>query len=140
MTTIGRDWIIKQGFTSSDRISKLGERVAALLDDFYAGIYHGDDAYLRKADWTNPDWIEVRHHGSMSTYDSDSLTRLVFLAHDYALRIELQAIKGPYGGLAMIFYNRVRDGDLFHRHPSLESAVSEWRKRHAAPSDNESEG
>jgi hypothetical protein len=65
----------------------------------------------------------------MSTWDSDMLTRAVFLAHDRCMRLEVTAAGGY---LRLAIHQRVRRaeaGDLpiMHGHPTLEEAVSFWR-------------
>jgi hypothetical protein len=57
-----------------------------------------------------------------ATYDGDLLTRLVVLAHDRAVRIEVAAA-GSY--IAVNAWHRGRrDGSMYERHPTLADAVS----------------
>lgn len=122
----GAAWLIRQRFVNGD-ISEFGVRVAGMLDEWYYGIYHADPKYLKQADWTSHDWIEVKHYGVLSTVDYNNLTRLVFLAHDYAIRIEIEAVGGPRKLLRFVLYNRQRGDDRFLHHPSIEDALSAWR-------------
>ena len=67
----------------------------------------------------------------MSTFDSDYLTRLVFLAHDHCVRVELMQ-SGP-GRLRIMASKRVRFEEakswpLVEAHPTLEEAVSKFRE------------
>ena len=117
----GPNWIMSAFHTP---LSTLGEDVARLLHDFTGGIYHIQRA-ASKVDWKNPLYIEINLYGGMATFDSASLTRLVFLAHDYAIRIEINGARN--GILKLLFHRRDRDGDLYHRHPTLEDAVKQWR-------------
>ena len=128
----GAEWIIRQRFIKGD-ISEFGVRVAGLLDQWYYGIYHADPKYLKQADWTSSDYIEVKHHGVLSTVHYDNLTRLVFLAHDHAIRIEIEAVGGPRKLLRFVLYNRQRGGDRFLHHPSLENALAAWREAYKEP-------
>ncbi len=122
-------WLISQKYAAAETISPLGRRVAAILDAFYGGIYHAPEwRYLRQADWSADDWIEVRHRGSLSTFDFDELTRLVFLAHDYAVRLQLEAVGGPKSLLCLCFHLRQHEGDRFQQHPRLEQAMTNWRR------------
>lgn len=122
------DWIIRQRFVNGD-MSELGKRVAELLGHWYGGIYHANPKYIKQADWTNNDYIEVKHNGTVSTFDYDDLTRLVFLAHDLAIRIEIEAVGGPRKLLRFVFYNRQRDGERSQLHPSMEDALRAWRNK-----------
>lgn len=122
-------WLISQHYTTVDAISPLGRRVALILDAFYRGIYHAPEwRYLKQADWSAADWIEINHRGSLSTIDFDDLTRLVFLAHDYAVRVQLEAVGGPKHLLRLVFHLRQHQGDSHRLHPTLELAVTNWRR------------
>lgn len=61
-----------------------------------------------------------------STFDSDQLTRLVFLAHDRAIRVEIRS-SNPYR-IKLCMWKRQREGDGMSRHPSLEQAISVHRQ------------
>lgn len=64
--------------------------------------------------------------GTFATWDNSHLTRAVFLAHDRCVRLSL----GPAGRNTEIrvFTRRGRDGGMSARHPTLETAVREWRR------------
>jgi hypothetical protein len=105
-------------------ISPLGERVAELLDDLFGGIYHLEGAEL--VDWANDHHIEVRvAYKEWATFDSNLLTRLVFLAHDRCLRLSVSP--RSHRALTLLFYPRQRGGRIDERHPTLEEAVAEHR-------------
>lgn len=63
----------------------------------------------------------------LSTFDNDQLTALVFLAHDKAVRV-LISQSGPRR-VKIVIFQRQRGGDSYDRHPTLEEAVEQWRKR-----------
>lgn len=130
MEYAGADWIERQlkHTQPGAQMSDLGKNVADLLGELFLGIYHQDRQAL-KVDWTNPSYIEIVIYGEMSTFDYDHLTRLVFLAHDYAIRVEIQAAAPRY--LRLIFSQRTREGDIYRRHPTIEDALTSWRKNHA---------
>lgn len=66
------------------------------------------------------------YSGRMATYDHDELTRLVVLAHDQCIRVELRA-SGP-GRVGLALWKRhKRDGCLSERHPTMEEAVARVR-------------
>lgn len=125
MDKYGPEWI-KTAFDTE--LSEIGEDVARLLNDWVSGIYHIQRA-ASKVDWKNPYWIEINLRGSLSTFDFDDLTRLVFLAHDYAMRVEIDPRRN--GIYKLLFHRRVREGSLYQRHPTIEQAVNTWRKYHA---------
>lgn len=119
--------------------SEVGIRVAQLLDA-WDGLHHFEESLMKKVQWSNPLFIEMRlsHHtsvGQLSTFDFDNLTRLVFLAHDHCIRVDINPCNGSY--FTLQFHPRhVREGSMSQRHPTLEEAVEGWRSRHAdiAPS------
>jgi hypothetical protein len=109
-------------------ISELGTKVADIIDRLYVGIYHKDDAVLHKrVQWNNPSWIEIVVYDRLSTFDSDRLTHLVLLAHDYCVRVEISAAAPQY--LRLGFSPRMRKGEVHQRHPNIESAIATYRSR-----------
>lgn len=106
--------------------SAFGERVAALLSAWVDGLHHVPDSQLRKADWANEHWIQLAWYGPLSTFDGDELTRLVVLAHDRCVRVELRPCNGRYVYLG--FSPRAgREGSIFERHPTIEDALARVR-------------
>lgn len=71
----------------------------------------------------------VNHSGEVATYDSDFLTRLVFLAHYFCIRASIQSA-GPRRVKIVIFKRHRRDGRRLESHPTIETALSNWRKYH----------
>lgn len=64
----------------------------------------------------------------LSTFDFDYLTRLVVLAHDRCVRLEVVA-SGP-GRIGLVLHKRAsRDGSMFERHPTIEEAIQRVRPR-----------
>ena len=125
----GADWLIKQmeyvkpGLVVSD----LGKSVADLLGELFGGIYHLDHKSLNKVDWSNKNYIEISiGWQSWSTVDFDQLTRLVFLAHHMAIRVDLTPTK--YQFVRLLFHQRGRVGNNSERHPTLDEAVEKFKK------------
>lgn len=105
--------------------SDLGCAVADLLGELFYGIYHIDNRALMKVDWTNKSYIEISiGWQDWSTVDFDNLTRLVFLAHHQALRVNLTPVK--YGYMRLLFHQRTRSGGSWQRCPRLEDAYSKF--------------
>lgn len=111
----------------SKPMSPLGEAVAKMLGILFYGIYHLDLKSLRKVDWSNQQWIEISlGHKTLATADFDELTRLVFLAHHFSVRIEISASTRNY--IKLIFHQRERAGSYTNRHPRLSEAVSRFEQ------------
>lgn len=65
--------------------------------------------------------------GMLSTFDFDYLTRLVVLAHDRCVRVELMSSSPHRIGLAL--HRRAsRDGPSYDRHPTIEDAITQVRR------------
>ena len=78
----------------------------------------------------------VIYDGGFSTFDADMLTRLVFLAHDRCVRTDVSRA-GTH--MRISIWQRVREGWMSQRHPTLEAAISDWREHYPAPSPPERE-
>lgn len=113
---------------SKKQASDLGARVAIILDR-WKGI-HNVSKTLSKAEWDNAHYISFPIYGGLSTFDSNGLTKLVFLAHDLCVRLEIEGASNKY--LRLIFSIRERsEGDWWNHHPTLEQAVEWHRERDA---------
>ena len=72
----------------------------------------------------------VAIHTSLSgwaTWDYDNLTRLVVMAHDRMIRVDLLHSGSRMYGFAL-WKRHTRDGDMSKRHPTIEDAVSMCRQ------------
>ena len=108
-------------------LSDLGRNVADLLGELFLGIYHIDSQALDRVDWSNKTFIVISiGWRSWSTVDFDTLTRLVFLAHHRALRVDLTPSK--YNYMRLLFHQRSRSGNSSQRHPTLDEAVEHFKK------------
>lgn len=110
------------------KISKLGENVANLLNDVWCGIYHLDSNSLKRVDWTDDTFIRISIYGGLYSYDDDKLTQLVVLAHDYCLRLEINPCN--HNHLELLFHQRQRVDDFYHRMPTMEDHLEQIRKHH----------
>lgn len=109
------------------QMSPIGVRAADLLGEWQYGIYHLSNQHqlLFKTDWSNLHFIETSIYcESLSTYDFNDLTRLVFLAHDMAVRVQIEPSTRHY--LKLLFHERTHgesNGKILHHH-SLDQAVN----------------
>ena len=117
----GADWIRSAYKTD---LSPLGEDVANLLQEWASGIYHLEDE-LSKVDWGNRYFITFNHQHDLATFDFDSLTYLVFLAHWFCLRVSIKPCNFRY--LRIVFHKRLRDGDIAVRHPTIDQAIESFK-------------
>ena len=64
----------------------------------------------------------------LSTFDFDYLTRLVVLAHDACVRVEVVS-SGP-GRIGLVLHKRAgRTGSSYDRHPTIEEAIDRVRPK-----------
>lgn len=113
----GSEWL-KQTL-KLETISPLGETIADLLDDVWAGIYHLPTTYLERTNWADPDWIIVIIPNGLATFDNNGLTMLVVLVHDRMLRMEIRG--RSHSSMELLFHLRkARTGRTFERCPTLE--------------------
>lgn len=67
----------------------------------------------------------------LSTFDFDYLTRLVVLAHDACVRVEIVS-SGP-GRIGLVLHKRAgRTGSSYDRHPTMEEAIERVRPKRLA--------
>jgi hypothetical protein len=110
-------------------ISPLGRKVADLLDAAWDGIYHLPESLPYRAGWDDPYFISVVVPDyALATYDFNTLTRLVVLCHDAALRMEIDSANPR--NVRLTFHQRKRTGGVCEGHPTLEEAAAAIRNRH----------
>jgi len=119
----GSGWIES---ATKQKLSPLGIKVADLLGDLFLGIYH-IEREISKVNWSDPHCIEINIQQDFSTFDYDRLTRLVFLAHWYSVRVQMTACNFRY--IKLMFHNRKREGFIYERHPTLEEATEDFIKQ-----------
>jgi hypothetical protein len=90
--------------------------------EFFSEFYQGEHHLPSKIKSYGEGWA-ISHFGAMSTYDSDELTRLVLLAHEKCIRVQIEQ-GGPYR-IRIAIWQRKREGSVFERHPTIEQAIGE---------------
>lgn len=120
MKYAGADWIHTSLKTE---LSPFGEKVADLLGQMYLGIYHLPIRQLQKVNWTNAVQIAIVVDDSeFATFDSNLLTRFVFLCHKYCIRGEIASCNP--GHLMLKFWPRVEGAsEYWRKHPTIEQHI-----------------
>ncbi len=95
----------------------------------YSDLVGGDHHIFGKIHPSSPSGILINSRSNtLSTYDFDSLTRLVFMAHDRSIRAEIVP-SGP-NMIGIMLHKRNRGGTAtWDKHPTIESALNKWRER-----------
>ena len=119
----GADWIQE---ATNKPLSEFGAKCADFLGWWQRGIYHIHNDAVR-ADWSIERYISLTVHcwGGWSTFDNDTLTRLVIGAHDFCIRLEIDAV-GPHT-MRLTMHPREREGGLSKRHVTIEDAIGTAR-------------
>lgn len=97
------------------------------LRDFFRGWHHMDPHRIKNA---GPHGIEYNASAAamkLATFDFNGLTRLVILAHDRCIRVDVEP-SGPQM-LKMFLHHRTREGLVHERHPTLEEAIADFGPR-----------
>jgi hypothetical protein len=101
--------------------------LALLSKAFRTGIYN------LSVNWEKADWdcghgicIVMRAGNGLSTWDFDGMTRLVIGAHDECIRVDVEARSRGY--FAIYMHPRRRAGGMSVRHPTIETAVADYRR------------
>jgi hypothetical protein len=130
----GAGWVVNEMHhgDADFKISPLGKAVADLLGELFLGIYHLDMGALHRVNWNDDHHISiVIGWKDWSTFDNDLLSRLVFLAHHLALRVDLDPRANNY--LMLTFFQRKRSGSGWDRHPTLRQAVAAFEQSVSLP-------
>lgn len=96
-------------------------------EDFLGEVFHGIHHIPGDLKPFGNGWKISAYSSRLSSYDFDSLTRLVLLAHDRCVRVEIVQ-GGPARVGIVIHQRRKRDGSMFERHPTIEQALAKWRE------------
>lgn len=102
--------------------------------EFFSVLFFGEHHIPSDVKPFGRGWKINAYGGSLATFDFDGLTRLVFLAHDRCVRVEL--VQGGPGRIGIAIWKRHgRSGDISVRHPTIKCALVNWRMKHPAPTD-----
>lgn len=74
-------------------LSSNAEKSLIILSEVFGGLHHLDSDQLEIFDYQSTMYNQYLHHGSLATWDNQLLTLLVIMAHDMAVRFEIQSTK-----------------------------------------------
>lgn len=108
--------------------NKLNKDIAIkYFSRLFKGKHHIPSEVRAYKDYTDA-WY-VTHFMNMSTYDGDTLTRAVFLAHDMCVRLDIKPASPMY--IKLVISKRDREGLIYDKHPTLGEALRVWRENNA---------
>ncbi len=112
------------------KCSSLGLKTLHILSILYRGLHHLPYGKLDDITIDETFYIEYQLKGNIATTDFNTLTRLVFAAHDLAVRVEIQNTKKHCQ--LILFHERKHNGDAkfenTEHHPTLKQAVDWWNQ------------
>jgi hypothetical protein len=123
------DWLTGSGYKGE--FSELGQRTAVLFERLW-GLHHLHHTSLRKVDWSNDYWIEFVYNHELATYDFDSLTILVVLAHQLMLRVSISGAAPGYVRLQVNKRTTRTEGRISERCPHIGDVVERLVKAYPA--------
>jgi len=95
-------------------------------EDFFSEIFGGLHHIPSKLKECGTGW-QITCGQNLATFDSNLLTRLVLLAHESCIRVEIVPVN--FRLLGIIIHKRQPHGTkFFERHPTIEQAIEEFRK------------
>jgi hypothetical protein len=94
--------------------------------DFFAEIFGGRHYVPPILKKYGEGW-KITCGRNLATFDGNLLTRIVLLAHEKCIRVEVVPVN--FGLLGIIVHKRqLNSTKLFERHPTIEQAIEEFRK------------
>ena len=84
--------IIKQ-YNGNKPLSENARKTLIILSEVFGGLHHLDYDQLKFFDYQSTFYNEYLMHGSLATFDGMELTCLVIIAHDMAVRFEIQSTR-----------------------------------------------
>ena len=108
-------------YSGCTQLSEIGAKTAIILTKLFQGMHHIPKSQIEKMNWEHDRFLSFTYGGSMATFDGNMLTRLVILAHEYKVRVEITPCNFKY--FTINFHNRInRNGRYYERHPTVKDA------------------
>jgi len=97
--------------------------------DFFSELYYGKHHIPNYKVHEFGYGFCVKHSGNgLATFDSNYLTRLVLMAHDKCIRVDVSPISFRYMRIT-IWKRQNRDGNFSERHPTIETAIQDYTSK-----------
>jgi hypothetical protein len=99
------------------------EEATAFFSEFYGGQHHIPHSGVKHC---GLGFKVIHQQGNLATVDGNSLTKLVLMAHDKCIRVEVMPVN--FSNLQIAIWKRQnRDGGITERHPTIEQAIESFR-------------
>ncbi|WP_208491238.1 hypothetical protein [Paraburkholderia tropica] len=120
---------ITKGYEAApDKLNAFQRSVFDIVGMVGGGIYNAPISWdaIRWKGWGHGIAIPWKRGHDLSTFDFNTLTKLVFLCHEARIRCEIRS--NGFHGLLLCFWPRKAEGCVATRHPNLEEAVTSFRE------------
>lgn len=150
------DLDIIQSYSNGKPLSENARKTLIILSEVFGGLHHLEGSQLKIFDYQSSRYNQYLLKASLATFDNQQLTLLVIIAHDMAVRFEIQpdmldqsdpydlayikelvkdyseygvTVKNFESGayLRLLFHERTREGDYDKKHPTIEDAINGFR-------------
>jgi len=85
------DLSIIRSYNGKKKLSENARKTLIILSEVFGGLHHLDYDQLKLFNYNSNFYNEYLLHGSLATFDGMDLTCLVIIAHDMAVRLEIQS-------------------------------------------------
>jgi hypothetical protein len=93
--------------------------------NFFAALFYGEHHIPSELKEAGDGWQISSNYTTLASFDFNGLTRLVLLAHDRCMRVDVSA-RGM-NRIVIMVHKRVREGDMTKRHPTMEEHIETIR-------------
>src|SRR3972149_7618844 len=87
------DLAIIKSYNGKKKLSENARKTLIILSEVFGGLHHLDYDQLKLFNYQSTFYNEYLMHGSLATFDGMELTCLVIIAHDMAVRFEIQSTR-----------------------------------------------
>lgn len=108
-------------------LTPLTEKTLIILSKMLGGLHHLPFGHLGKLVMEKRSFISYLYQGSLATTDYNSLFILVLMAHELAVRVEIQRTKK--NGILILFHERSHDiKSELPFHPTMDYAIKYFKE------------
>jgi len=94
--------------------------------EFFCEFYGGEHKIRNEITPCGFGWKIDDRNTNFATFDGSGLTKLVLLAHEKCVRVDIQSEIPQV--MEICIWKREREGGVSERHPTIEQAIESFRK------------
>ena len=129
MTAFEADHCSRWSGIPQDNLTDENRKHIEILCDAHCTGPHNLRVNWSKVEFGRPWTFFCLEVNAIATTDNPYLTRLVFAAHDACVRVQISSHTFRHIMIGM-HSGRNREGGTMSSHPTIETALSDWRKHH----------